>query len=76
MAQHGGYTTLVNARSVVRIESNGAHCGLEAARDAILKMDGIFDVDANHLSETLAVEYDSEKVTLDQIRNEIKNACG
>ena len=32
-------------------------------------------VDANHLSETLVVEYDSEKVTLDEIRKKIKGAC-
>ena len=63
------------ARSVISVPSSEAPCGLEYAREAVSKITGILDVEANHVNEMLIVEYDQERVTLDQIRRTIKEAC-
>ena len=42
--------------------------GLEDAAAAIRKADGVALVEANHLSNTIYVEYDPRRITLEAIR--------
>ncbi len=62
------------ARSLIYVSSNEAPYGLEKAREAVSKIPGIFDVDANHLNNLLTIDYDQDRVTLAQIRRTIKEA--
>jgi copper chaperone CopZ len=48
---------------------------LETARVAVSEIPGIFDVDSNHLSNLLTIDYDQDSVSLDRIRRTIKEAC-
>ena len=48
---------------------------MEKARGAVSEIPGIFDVDANHLSNLLTIDYDQDRVSLAQIRRTIKEAC-
>jgi hypothetical protein len=47
---------------------------LEEAKRQVLSIEGVLGVEANHVSETLAIEYDPEKVTMNQIRKTIGRA--
>jgi len=62
-------------RSLIYVASSGAGCQLEKARVAVSEISGIFDVDANHLSNLLTIDYDQDRVPLAQIRKTIKEAC-
>jgi copper chaperone CopZ len=64
------------ARSLIRVTNSEAPCGLEQAREAVSKIPGVFDVDANHLSNLLTVDYDQDRVTVAQIRRAIREASG
>jgi hypothetical protein len=46
---------------------------LEEAKKLALRIKGVLGVETNHTWDTLVVEYDPEKVTLDQIRKTIAN---
>jgi copper chaperone CopZ len=63
------------ARSLIHVASNEAPCGLEKVREAVSKIPGIFDVDANHVNSLLAIDYDQDRATLAQIRRTIREAC-
>jgi hypothetical protein len=63
------------ARSLVSVTSSEAPCGLEKAREAVSKIPGVFDVDANHLNNLLTIDYDQDRVSLAQIRRTIREAC-
>jgi hypothetical protein len=63
------------ARSLIYVKSSEAPCGLEKAREAVSKIPGIFDVDANHLNNLLVIDYDQDRVTLAHIRLVIRTAC-
>jgi len=63
------------ARSLIHVASIDAPCGLEKVREAVSKIPGIFDVDANHVNSILAIEYDQDRATLAQIRRTIREAC-
>lgn len=63
------------ARSLIYVASSDAPCGLGKAREVVSKIPGIFDVDANHLNNLLAIDYDQDRVTLAQIRRAISQAC-
>jgi len=56
------------AKSMIFVEDGEAHGGLELARRAVSKIDGVFDVEANHISHLLIFEYDQDKITLEQIQ--------
>jgi copper chaperone CopZ len=62
-------------RSLIYVATSGARCQLEKARGAVSEIPGIFDVDANHLSNLLTIDYDQDRVSLAQIRRTIKEAC-
>jgi hypothetical protein len=64
------------ARSLIYVKSSEAPCGLEKVREAVSRIPGIFDADAYHVSNLLAIDYDQDRVTLDQIRRTIREACG
>jgi copper chaperone CopZ len=63
------------SRSLIYVASSEASCGLEKAREAVSKVPGIFDVDANHLNNLLTINYDRDRVTLAQIRRTVREAC-
>jgi copper chaperone CopZ len=63
------------ARSLIYVKSSEAPCGLEKVREAVSKIPGIFDVDANHLNNLLVIDYDQDRVTLARIRRVIREAC-
>ena len=48
---------------------------MEKARGAVSEIPGIFDVEANHLSNLLTIDYDQDRVSLAQIRRTIEEAC-
>ena len=62
-------------KSLIHVASSGARCQLEKARGAVSEIPGIFDVEANHLSNLLTIDYDQDRVSLAQIRRTIKEAC-
>ena len=62
-------------RSLIYVASSGARCQLEMARVAVSEIPGVFDVDSNHLSNLLTIDYDQDSVSLDRIRRTIKEAC-
>jgi copper chaperone CopZ len=62
-------------RSLIYVATSEASCQLEKARGAVSEIPGIFDVDANHLSNLLTIDYDQERVSLAQIRRTIREAC-
>ena len=62
------------AKSMIFVEDSEAHGGLELARRAVSKIDGLFDVEANHVSHLLIFEYDQDKITLEQIQRIAKKA--
>jgi hypothetical protein len=59
------------ARSMIRVTSSEAPCGLEQAREAVSKIPGVFD----HLSNLLTIDYDQDRATLAQIRRTIREGC-
>jgi copper chaperone CopZ len=63
------------ARSLIYVASSEVPCELEKAREVVSKIPGIFDVEANHLSNLLMIDYDQDRVTLAQIRRAIREAC-
>jgi copper chaperone CopZ len=62
-------------KSVIHIPSNEAPCGLEKIRESVSKIVGVFDTETNHVNELLTVEYDQDRVSLDQIRCTINEVC-
>ncbi|MBO0887878.1 copper chaperone [Candidatus Bathyarchaeota archaeon] len=46
---------------------------MEEAREAIGKLDGVLRVKTNHVTHMFYVEYDSEKVSFERIRKEVKS---
>ena len=62
-------------KAIAQIHVNGddISCGLEEAKVLVFRLKGVLNVESNHVSETLVIEYDPDKVTLDQIRETIKN---
>lgn len=63
------------ARSLIYVASSEAPCGLEKVREAVSKIPGIFDADAYHVNNLLAIDYDLDRVSLAQIRRTIREAC-
>jgi len=59
---------------MIFVEDDGSRGGLERARRAISKIDGLFDVEANYISHLLVFEYDPDKITLEQIRRTVEKA--
>ena len=45
---------------------------MEEARDAIIKLTGVFKVETNHVTRMFYVEYDPEKISFENIRKEVK----
>ena len=39
-------------KSVIHIPSNEARCGLEEIRESVSKIVGVFDTEANHISDS------------------------
>lgn len=62
------------AKSMIYVEERGFPCGLEFAREAVSEIYGVYGCEADHITHTLAVEYDRDTVTLDQIRMAIKKS--
>jgi copper chaperone CopZ len=63
------------AVSVIYGKVSEGTCALENAKQAVLQIDGVFDVEANHILGMLKVQYDQDRVTLDRIRRTVKEAC-
>jgi len=63
------------AVSVIYGKASEGTCALENAKQAVLQIDGVFDVEANHILGMLKVQYDQDRVTLDRIRRTVKEAC-
>ena len=61
------------AMGQIYVHNDGVFCRLEEAKELILRIKGVLNVETNHMSDKLVVEYDPEKVTLDQIRKTIEN---
>lgn len=62
------------AKGMIFVQNGGAPAGLEFARRAVSKIDGVFELEANHVAHLLIFEYDQDKVTLEQIRKVVENA--
>lgn len=63
------------AKSAIHAKAGEGPCGLENAKMAVSQIEGVFDVEANHVLDLIKVEYDQDRVTLAQIRRIVKNAC-
>ena len=46
---------------------------MEEAGAAITKLNGVLKVEANHVTHMFYVEYDSEKISFERIRKEVKS---
>jgi hypothetical protein len=57
----------------IYVRDDDLSCRLEEAKKLALRIRGVLGVETNHTWDTLVVEYDPEKVTLDQIRKTIAN---
>ena len=56
------------------MEGDNSSYGLENAAEALRKVEGVLIVEANHLSNTIYVEYDPNKISLDAIRKVAKSS--
>lgn len=63
------------AKSAIHAKAGEGPCGLENAKMALSQIEGVFDVEANHVLDLIKVEYDQDRVTLAQIRRIVKKAC-
>jgi copper chaperone CopZ len=63
------------AKSAIHAKAGEGPCGLENAKMAVSQIEGVFDVEANHVLDLIKVEYDQDRVTLAQIRRIVKKAC-
>jgi hypothetical protein len=61
------------AMGQIYVRNNGALCRLEEAKELVLRIKGVLNVETNHMSDMLVIDYDPEKVTLDQIRKTVEN---
>jgi Heavy-metal-associated domain len=61
------------AKGTIHVESREGPCRLENAKEVVSKMKGVFSVEANHVSHMLTIQYDPDKVTLDQIRKTVES---
>jgi hypothetical protein len=61
-------------KSVIHIPAKDAR-RLEKIRESVSKIVGVFDAEAYHIIDMLTVEYDPDRVSLDQIRRAIKEAA-
>ncbi len=63
-----------NASAILRIVTKNSkeepHKGIE---ERLMTMEGVSNVRINYVTETVAVEYDSRKVTLAEIRKKLRN---
>lgn len=59
-------------RAKCTIHVDEGNDGLEAAQKSVSKLEGILDVRANHISHMLGIEYDPDKITIEEIRKEIE----
>lgn len=57
---------------MIFIDDAEAPGGLELTRNAVSKVAGVFDVEANHVSRLLTFEYDQDKITIEQIQGVIE----
>ena len=62
------------AKCMIFVEESEAPGALELARRAVSKVNGIFEVKANHVSHLLIFEYDQDKVALWQIQKIVEKA--
>jgi copper chaperone CopZ len=73
-SQSDGEELMQMARSLIYVPSSEAPHGLEKVTEAVSKIPGIFDIEANHLNNLLTIDYDQDRVTLAQIRKTIREA--
>ena len=64
------------AKGTIHVSDNKVPCGLEEAKEMVSQIKGVLDVESNHLTHLLSIEYDPQKVTLDQIRKAVDELCG
>ena len=53
-------------------QHEGSPCRLEALKKQVSKIAGVSGVEANHVTDMLSIEYDPEKVTMDEIRKKVE----
>jgi hypothetical protein len=63
------------ARGTIHVaEHETKPCRLETLGEQVSKILGVSSVETNHVTHSLSIEYDPQKVTLVQIRNKIKHS--
>jgi len=60
------------ARGVFRILNMDCPSCTRAISRTLYKLDGVIDVSFNYISDKIYVEYDPEKVTMDDIKKAVK----
>jgi len=60
------------ARGVFRILNMDCTSCTRAISRTLYKLDGVIDVSFNYISDKIYVEYDPEKVTMDDIKKAVK----
>jgi hypothetical protein len=68
------FRLLQKTKSVINISRDEAECRLERVRELVSKIAGVFHTETNHINDTLTIEYDRDRVTLDRIRFVVKEA--
>ena len=60
------------AMCTIRIPETDDLSRLEKARAIAARLEGVVKSEADHTLQMLTIEYDPEKITLDEIRNAVK----
>jgi hypothetical protein len=61
------------AMCIIRVWATDDPGRLEKARMAVKNLKGVSKSEADHILQMLTVEYDPKRITLDAIRNSVKN---
>lgn len=62
------------ANGKIRLAKNQfpqGQCKLEDAKEAVSKLAGVHDVEADHISDSLYVEFDPERISFNEIRKHL-----
>jgi hypothetical protein len=69
-------TTKTKRRAKCSVHVDEGNDGLEAAAKSVSRLKGVLAVKGNHISHMLGIEYDPDKVTIEEIRRTIENQKG
>jgi hypothetical protein len=60
------------ATSTFRVFNDGDALQMENVRRRVRRLEGVFTAEADHISHVLSVEYDSDRISLDEIKNAVR----